>query len=545
MSCPSSRVSSSSVSPRRARWATCSTSARDRVAMRPMIPGHGRSRTDPPDGRRRHRARRRRDHRRRLGRPARRGSSSRSPAGCRPVRRRASTATIVGHRRRDGQRSGRLGRHDLGGARAARAGPRTSVDPGHDRRGSRRPAAGPSCSWPPTRGRRSLRAHGVRASRPSTGRGGPGPRRHAAPTPRDCRVDRTGAAGIPSASTADLPAMVALDRAATGEDRAHLIERFASPGTTRVVDRRRSRRRLRHPRAVGRRRDDRARTPMTPSPSCGPDRSWPEPDDRPGGRPRRERRPGSSASRAAGWTEAWRAPRLIRGEPLDWQTDRDLGPVQPRPRLTGGVVHPVDIVTDRLVPDRDRWPDDPTTVATAIIRDVPRRAARHDATSASSAGPRPSASMSPSAAAAASPTATPPRADAELPELPGLLRDRRRRRPPAEPRPAGPAGRPPAPGIEHDRHPVGDDEWLETLREGDRLRWGRWTAPFDVVRRYLVTGQVDAGPQPPARPRRDRDRDDPAPPLGSRRRDLRRPARMGGRADRGQRADGALRGRRR
>ena len=22
---------------------------------------------------------------------------------------------------------------------------------------------------------------------------------------------------------------------------------------------------------------------------------------------------------AAGWVEAWRAPRLIRGEPLDWQ----------------------------------------------------------------------------------------------------------------------------------------------------------------------------------------------------------------------------------
>jgi hypothetical protein len=46
---------------------------------------------------------------------------------------------------------------------------------------------------------------------------------------------------------------------------------------------------------------------------------------------------------------------------------------------------------------------------------------------------------------------------------------------------------------EHDRHPVGDDEWLETLREGDRIRWGRWTAPFETVRRYLVTGQVDAG----------------------------------------------------
>lgn len=46
---------------------------------------------------------------------------------------------------------------------------------------------------------------------------------------------------------------------------------------------------------------------------------------------------------------------------------------------------------------------------------------------------------------------------------------------------------------EHDRHPVGDDEWLESLREGDKLRFGRWSAPYDTVRRYLVTGQIDAG----------------------------------------------------
>jgi hypothetical protein len=46
---------------------------------------------------------------------------------------------------------------------------------------------------------------------------------------------------------------------------------------------------------------------------------------------------------------------------------------------------------------------------------------------------------------------------------------------------------------EHDRHPVGDDDWLESLREGDRIRIGRWTAPFDLVRRYLVTGVLDAG----------------------------------------------------
>jgi hypothetical protein len=46
---------------------------------------------------------------------------------------------------------------------------------------------------------------------------------------------------------------------------------------------------------------------------------------------------------------------------------------------------------------------------------------------------------------------------------------------------------------EHERFPVGDDEWLESMREGDRIRVGRWYAPFDQVRRYLVTGVVDAG----------------------------------------------------
>ena len=46
---------------------------------------------------------------------------------------------------------------------------------------------------------------------------------------------------------------------------------------------------------------------------------------------------------------------------------------------------------------------------------------------------------------------------------------------------------------EHDRHPVGDDDYLESLRIGDRIQIGRWTAPFDVVRRYLVTGNVEGG----------------------------------------------------
>lgn len=46
---------------------------------------------------------------------------------------------------------------------------------------------------------------------------------------------------------------------------------------------------------------------------------------------------------------------------------------------------------------------------------------------------------------------------------------------------------------EHERFPVGDDEYLETLRRGDRIIIGRWTAPFELVRRYLVTGLVEGG----------------------------------------------------
>lgn len=47
--------------------------------------------------------------------------------------------------------------------------------------------------------------------------------------------------------------------------------------------------------------------------------------------------------------------------------------------------------------------------------------------------------------------------------------------------------------FEHDQFPVGDDEYLEAQRAGDMIRIGRWQAPFDLVRRYLVTGALDGG----------------------------------------------------
>jgi hypothetical protein len=46
---------------------------------------------------------------------------------------------------------------------------------------------------------------------------------------------------------------------------------------------------------------------------------------------------------------------------------------------------------------------------------------------------------------------------------------------------------------EHDQFPVGDDDLLESMRVGDRIRIGRFEAPYDLVRRYLVTGALDGG----------------------------------------------------
>jgi hypothetical protein len=46
---------------------------------------------------------------------------------------------------------------------------------------------------------------------------------------------------------------------------------------------------------------------------------------------------------------------------------------------------------------------------------------------------------------------------------------------------------------DHEIRPVGDDDWLETLRDGDEIVIERWRAPFALTRRYLVTGQWDGG----------------------------------------------------
>jgi GNAT superfamily N-acetyltransferase len=117
----------------------------------------------------------------------------------------------------------------------------------------------------------------------------------------------------------DLDAMAALDAAATGEDRRHLLAAFASPDGTRVV--------------VG--TDDRPRGFVVRAPWGGGATIAPDGDDamavldarRRASGPERTVRAGVvelntdglARLEAAGWTEAWRAPRLVRGEPMSWQ----------------------------------------------------------------------------------------------------------------------------------------------------------------------------------------------------------------------------------
>jgi ribosomal protein S18 acetylase RimI-like enzyme len=118
--------------------------------------------------------------------------------------------------------------------------------------------------------------------------------------------------------TADLASMASLDRAATGEDRGHLLSAFASPASARVLDGR-----------------DGIAGFVVRAPWGGGATIAPAASDaaailqarRVAAGPGRRVRAGLLAENTAGlavlgrqgWTEAWRAPRLIRGDPLDWQ----------------------------------------------------------------------------------------------------------------------------------------------------------------------------------------------------------------------------------
>jgi GNAT superfamily N-acetyltransferase len=123
----------------------------------------------------------------------------------------------------------------------------------------------------------------------------------------------------------DLDTMAALDRAATGEDRRHLLAAFAASDTTRVVTN----------------ADDSPAGFVIRAPWGGGATIAPRPEDAmailrarrlaagPDGHVRAgillENMAGAALLAADGWTEAWRAPRLSRGEPLDWRPDHIWG----------------------------------------------------------------------------------------------------------------------------------------------------------------------------------------------------------------------------
>ncbi len=123
----------------------------------------------------------------------------------------------------------------------------------------------------------------------------------------------------------DLDAMADLDRAATGEDRRHLLAAFASPDTTKVVTQ----------------APDRPTGFVIRAPWGGGATIAPRPEDalailrarRLAAGPDKhvragillENEAGGAALIADGWTEAWRAPRLVRGRPLEWHPDHIWG----------------------------------------------------------------------------------------------------------------------------------------------------------------------------------------------------------------------------
>jgi GNAT superfamily N-acetyltransferase len=122
----------------------------------------------------------------------------------------------------------------------------------------------------------------------------------------------------------DLPSLVELDRVATGEDRARNLERLATPTGTRILE-----------------RDGVIAGFVARAPWGGGATIAPRLDDalaildarRLGALPGRrvrcgiliENEAGASALEATGWTEAWRAPRMIRGDDLDWRPGQIWG----------------------------------------------------------------------------------------------------------------------------------------------------------------------------------------------------------------------------
>jgi GNAT superfamily N-acetyltransferase len=124
---------------------------------------------------------------------------------------------------------------------------------------------------------------------------------------------------------ADLAAMAELDAVATGEARGHLLQAFATPAAARVVE-----------------QPDGSLAGFIVRPPWGGGATVaPRPDDalailharRVASGPDRHVRAGLLTENQAGaelllgrgWTDSWRAPRLIRGDPLTWRPESIWG----------------------------------------------------------------------------------------------------------------------------------------------------------------------------------------------------------------------------
>ena len=129
---------------------------------------------------------------------------------------------------------------------------------------------------------------------------------------------------VRAATSADLDDIVALDREATGEDRSVVLRGLVDPEATRVVA------------AEGHVRGFLARAPWGGGATIAP-----RLEDAmalitarriatAAGRRVRcgilvDNLAGAAALERAGWTEAWRAPRLIRGDALEWHPEHIWG----------------------------------------------------------------------------------------------------------------------------------------------------------------------------------------------------------------------------
>jgi GNAT superfamily N-acetyltransferase len=137
-------------------------------------------------------------------------------------------------------------------------------------------------------------------------------------------VGRSGSSVIRTATAEDLDDIVALDRDATGEDRAAVLRQLVDPGATRVVA------------SDGQVRAFLARAPWgggaTIAPSVEDAMALLAARRMAAVAGRRVRCgillgnvAGAAALEADGWIEAWRAPRMIRGDPLDWHPEHIWG----------------------------------------------------------------------------------------------------------------------------------------------------------------------------------------------------------------------------